>query len=60
MTPCEFIDSTVIRLLVVNQQAREREGQRLELLVPLENTRIMRTLEVSGVTKILSVRSELR
>jgi anti-anti-sigma factor len=59
LTTCEFIDSTVISVLIVNQQARQREGQRLELLVPPENTMVRRTLEVSGVTEVLSVRSAL-
>jgi anti-anti-sigma factor len=55
LTACEFIDSTVIGVLVRDYQLRHREGQRLELLVPAENTTISRTLEITGMRDALTI-----
>jgi anti-anti-sigma factor len=55
LSECKFIDSTVIGVLLDNLRVRTREGQRLDLLVPVANTRISRTLEVAGVRGLLSV-----
>jgi anti-anti-sigma factor len=54
LTSCEFIDSTVIGTLIRDHQARRREGHRLELLVPPENTTITRTLTIVGVLDALT------
>ena len=59
LSECSFIDSTTIGVVVADHQARSREGQRLELLVPPENTLVKRTLEVSGVAKLVPLRTSL-
>ena len=53
LAACEFIDSTIIGALLHDAQARGREGKRLELFVPPENTIVSRTLEVSGATDLI-------
>lgn len=55
LTPCEFIDSTIISALIVDFRRRRREGHRLALLVPPENAAIARTLAISGVDALLAV-----
>jgi len=57
LSACEFIDSTIIGVLVRDQLTRLREGHRLELLVPTENQSVSRTLEVSGIAEIVNVRT---
>jgi anti-anti-sigma factor len=52
-TECSFIDSAIIAVLIEDHQARIREGQRLELLVPPEHTHVSRTLTITGVGKLL-------
>ncbi len=59
LSDAEFIDSSVIGVLLATADARRREGQRLELLVPARNARITRTLTVAGVTGLLAVRTQL-
>jgi anti-anti-sigma factor len=58
LSACAFIGSAVLRVVIADSQAREREGHRLELLVPTANRVITRTLEVSGVARLLRVRTE--
>jgi anti-anti-sigma factor len=55
LTDCQFIDSTVISVLIRDDQTRQREGQRLELLLPAENTTICRTLEITGLRATLKI-----
>jgi anti-anti-sigma factor len=55
LSACEFIDSSVIVMLLAAHYARRREGQRLELLLPVENSKVTRTLEVSGARQLLTV-----
>jgi anti-anti-sigma factor len=55
LTRCEFIDSTVIGVLLDDVRARNRDGNRLDLLVPPANTRVTRTLEIMGVGELLLV-----
>jgi anti-anti-sigma factor len=54
---CGFMDSTVISVLIRDYQARSREGHDLELLAPLENTTIIRTLEITGMRDALVIHS---
>jgi anti-anti-sigma factor len=58
LSACTFIGSTVLGVMIADSQTREREGHCLELLVPTANRAITRTLEVSGVTRLLFVRTE--
>jgi anti-anti-sigma factor len=60
LSACQFVDSTVISVLILDQQARQREGQRLEVLVPVANTIVSRTLEVAGVSSVLGMIAEMR
>jgi anti-anti-sigma factor len=55
LTACEFIDSTIVRLLMRDHQSRLREGQRLELRVPAENISITRTVAISGLADLTTV-----
>jgi anti-anti-sigma factor len=57
LSACEFIDSTVIGVLLADANARKAQGHRLELLVPADNRNIHRTLHVSGVAKLLAIRA---
>jgi anti-anti-sigma factor len=59
LSACEFIDSTIIAALLASARDREREGQRLELLVPAENGVIVRTLEIAGVSGLLTIRPSM-
>lgn len=58
LSACEFIGSAVLGVVIADSHAREREGHRLELLVPTTNRAITRTLEVSGVARLLRVHRE--
>jgi anti-anti-sigma factor len=55
LSACEFIDSSVIVMLLAAHYAARREGRRLELLLPAENRKITRTLELSGARQLLTV-----
>jgi anti-anti-sigma factor len=57
LSGCDFIDSTVIAVLLDDSDIRKREGHCLELLVPPDNRVIMRTLQVSGIARLLVVHS---
>lgn len=55
LTRCSFVDSTIIGVLIVDQKSRLCEGHRLELLVPPDNKGVTRTLEVSGVPRLVTI-----
>ena len=55
LTACEFIDSTVIAVLLASASARTRDRQRLELVFP-PGGRIWRTLDITGVPRLVPVR----
>lgn len=55
LSACEFIDSTVIGSLLEKAEDLRREGHRLELVVPSENTRVRRIIDVIGLHTILAV-----
>jgi anti-anti-sigma factor len=55
LSPCEFIDSTVIRTLLDKHRQLEADGHRLELLVPPDRKVIRRVLDVSGLRLVLTV-----
>jgi anti-anti-sigma factor len=57
LSACTFIDSTVIGTLIHATRESSEQEHRLELVVPAENRLILRTLEVSGATHILTVRA---
>jgi anti-anti-sigma factor len=55
LSDCSFLDSTVLSAFVLDSRARSLRGHRLELAVPESNKRIVRTLQVSGLTEVLTV-----
>jgi anti-anti-sigma factor len=55
LSDCGFLDSTVIRVLLSSYDARARQGCRLELVVPVANTTMTRTMEISGIRELLAV-----
>jgi anti-anti-sigma factor len=57
LADCQFIDSSVIGVLLRDSQARRRAGHGLELLVPEDNATITRTLTVIGVPDMIPVHS---
>lgn len=59
LSECAFVDSSVITALVLDSRERAREQERLELLVPAANATVARTLELCGVTEILTVHGAL-
>jgi len=59
LSPCEFIDSTVIRAVLDKHRQLEPDGHRLELLVPSDRKAISRVLDVSGLRQILTVHDTL-
>lgn len=59
LSDCRFIDSTVIGVLIGKHRELEREGHRLELIVPSANLVVTRSLSLVGMTSLLAVRDSL-
>jgi anti-anti-sigma factor len=59
LSPCEFIDSSVIGVLIGKSTGLVREGHRLELVVPAANTVVRRVVEVVGLRSLMPVHDEL-
>lgn len=55
LSDCSFIDSTVIGALLGKHQELEREAHRLDLIVPVENRVIARTVSIVGLDALLVV-----
>ena len=55
LSDCQFMDSTVIVLLIARAQGLEREGHRLELVVPPSNVQMMRVVDVVGLRDLVPV-----
>jgi len=55
LSPCEFIDSTVIRAVLDKHRQLETDGHRVDLLVPPDRKVIRRVLDVSGLRLVLTV-----
>ena len=55
LTACEFVDSTVIGVLLDSASAITRDGRRLELVFP-PGRGIWRTLDITGVPTLVPVR----
>jgi anti-anti-sigma factor len=58
LTSCDFVDSSLISVLVGTHLNLQRDGHRLELLVGLD-TAVARTLEISGVSRVIAVRRSI-
>jgi anti-anti-sigma factor len=52
---CDFIDSTVIGALIVKAKELEREGYRLECVVPPEQTTIARVLDIVQMRALVTI-----
>jgi anti-sigma B factor antagonist len=59
LSPCEFIDSSVIGVLLGKSSTLTREGHRLELVVPAANTIVTRVVEVVGLRTLMPVHDQL-
>jgi anti-anti-sigma factor len=59
LSACEFVDSSVLSVLVGATLERAHLGERLELLVPSENVRVTRTLEISSLGEVLTCHASL-
>jgi anti-anti-sigma factor len=59
LTRCEFMDSTVIGVLLAKQKDMQREGLRLDLVVPRENAAVARVIDVVGMRGLLTVHERL-
>ena len=59
LSPCEFMDSTVIRTILDKHRQLESDGHRLDLLVPPHRKTIRRVLDVSGLRLVLAVHDAL-
>ena len=59
LAACELVDSTVIGVFLDDVRVRDREGQRLDLLLPASNAGITRTFEVMGVGELVIIHDSL-
>ena len=55
LTQCRFMDSSVIAALIRKFRELEREGCRLELVVPPDNDTLSRTLEIVSMRSLMTV-----
>jgi anti-anti-sigma factor len=55
LSDCTFLDSSVLNVFMLDSHERGHEGQHIEILVPAINVSVTRTLQVSGVTQLLTV-----
>jgi anti-anti-sigma factor len=58
LSECEFMDSTVISVLLKKSSELDREGYRIELVVPPANENVTRIVEVVGLRSLLTVHAE--
>jgi anti-anti-sigma factor len=59
LSECEFPDSSAIRTLLDKSQDLKRDGHRLELVVPAENTNVRRIIEIIGLAQLMTVHGRL-
>ena len=55
LTPCEFIDSSVIGVLIGKSSDLARDDHRLDLVVPPANTMVTRVVGVVGLRTLMPV-----
>ena len=55
LSECDFMDSAVITVLLLKARELEREGFRLELVVPPENVQVARIAEIVGLRAFTTV-----
>jgi anti-anti-sigma factor len=59
LSDCAFLDSTIIGVLLAKLRDSEREGRRLELVVPSANGPVSRISEVVGLGSLVTVHERL-
>lgn len=52
---CDFVDSTVIGTVIGKAKELEREGHRLECIVPADRTTIARVFEIIGMRELVRI-----
>jgi anti-sigma B factor antagonist len=55
LSPCTFMDSTVINVLLSTANTVAAGGERLALVIPPEQRRVARVAEMTGLDKLLAV-----
>jgi anti-anti-sigma factor len=55
LSDCTFIDSTVIGVLFATNQRLERDGRYLEVVAPVQNANVARTLELVRMRDVIGV-----
>ena len=55
LSDCTFIDSTVIGVLFASSQRLERDGRYLEVVAPMQNANVARTLELVRMRDVIVV-----
>jgi anti-anti-sigma factor len=58
LSQCSFMDSAVIGALLGKYQDLQRDGHRLELVVPQSNTAVRRTIELVAIGNLITVHDE--
>ena len=59
LSECEFIDSTVIGVVIAKSAELVRDGHRLELVVPGSNQIVSRVVEVVGLRALMTVHEQV-
>jgi anti-anti-sigma factor len=59
LSSCDFIDSTILGVIIRKAAELRREGFRIDLLVPDGNSPIRRIVEVTGIASLVTVFAEL-
>lgn len=59
LSECTFIDSTVIGVLLRKAHEMTPAGSRLDLVVPATQVHVARTLEITGVDRLLTLHRQL-
>jgi anti-anti-sigma factor len=59
MTPCAFIDSTAVGIVIGKSKELAHTGHRLELVVPAANRTVVRVVDVVGLRGLMTVHEEL-
>lgn len=58
LSACDFVDSSLISAFLTGSQDLEREGHRLELLVPADNAVVAHTLELIGLREVIVIHGD--
>jgi anti-anti-sigma factor len=59
LSACEFIDSTVIGVVIGKSADLARDGHRLELVAPSANTIVTRVIDVVGLRRLMPVHAQV-